>query len=264
MLKSDDIKKIIKHIKEHKSVEKLIKAYSDLRMSPIFGYELEFYVNNGNIQEIEKALNLKFQKERGVHQYEIASGLFNSPLELIDSVNFTRFKLTENGANLAPKPFADDFGSSLQLHFNVLNLQGSNMFDDKAIIQFVASGICHFMQETMAAVLLDEVDYARFDSKFKAPTHICYGNNNRTAAIRVPSEKPLRLEHRIFSNLTDVYTAVFIILKSALLGMQNKMVNYSQIFGNAFDAQYNLQPIAKTFEEALESFNPNFFLEETI
>ena len=102
-------------------------------------------------------------------------------------------------------------------------------------------------------------DYARFDALFLSPTHVSYGNNNRTTAIRIPTSKPLRIEHRICSNNCDPYIALFIILKSSIIGINNKYQHYQQIFGNAFDEQYKLEQLPASLQQAGKLFNINFF-----
>jgi glutamine synthetase len=129
------------------------------------------------------------------------------------------------------------------------------------MLQFAASGICQFMNQTLFAILEDEQDYHRLDSNFMTPTHVCYGNHNRTVAARLPQNPPRRIEYRLCSNYSDPYRALFIILKSSLFGIKNKLNNYSQIFGNAFDPQYNLTKLPENLFQAKKLFNINFFLQ---
>ena len=97
-----------------------------------------------------------------------------------------------------------------------------------------------------------------------APAHICYGNNNRTVAVRVPDCRPKRIEYRVPSSSSDALLAVFIVLKSSLIGIVNNYESHVQIFGNAFEGQYSLEPIASSLEQARQMFNPKFFQQHEI
>ncbi len=89
-----------------------------------------------------------------------------------------------------------------------------------------------------------------------APTHISFGGNNRTVAIRMPDSRPHRLEHRLSSPSIEPYIAIYAILKSILLGLDNPDIinKIPKTFGNAFDDQYNLVALPKSRQEALSLF----------
>ena len=78
-----------------------------------------------------------------------------------------------------------------------------------------------------------------------APTHISYGNNNRTVMIRMPDSYPKRLEHRLAAADADPYLVIYAILNSIFQGIPNyaKINRLEKIYGNAFDTQYNLMMI---------------------
>ncbi len=246
-------------LKQDKSLEVLLGKYAQEDMRPIFGYEIEFYLPKNNPKDFQDELGVSLQQEKGPGQYEINSAPFKDVFALLESADFIRRKLIDMKAELRAKPFGDDYGSSLHLHFNILNPDGLNLFENKNILEFAANGICYFMNETIFAILPQEEDYLRFDAKFMAPTHVAYGNNNRTVALRIPDSRPTRLEHRLCSPLSDLYVAAFIILKSSYVGMKNQYQHYQKIFGNAFDAQYNLEPLARSCKEARLAFNTEFF-----
>jgi glutamine synthetase len=77
-------------------------------------------------------------------------------------------------ANFKSKPFINDYGSSMHIHFNFLE---NNDVETHARI------LCHYLPLTITAFLPKEEDYKRFHSRFMAPTHISYGSNNRTTLI---------------------------------------------------------------------------------
>jgi len=234
-----------------KNLSSLLEIYAQKGWGPILGYEIEFYSQD--------FLEIEVQKEKGTNQYEINKGPFDSVWECISSIQQNRTLLKSLGADLSPKPFKDDYGSSMHLHFNLLDDNQNNLFDNQEFLDFAANGICHYMNKTIKLILPYEDDYERLDDKFMAPTKVCFGNNNRSVAVRIPSTKPMRLEYRVCSNNTDPTMAIFTILKSALLGIENKYNRHFKVYGNAFDEQYNLENIAKSLKEAEMFFEPNFF-----
>ena len=78
-----------------------------------------------------------------------------------------------------------------------------------------------------------------------APTHVCYGGNNRTVAIRIPDSIPKRLEHRVSAASADPAIIIYTILASIEKGLSRQINTdgYKKIFGNAFDNQYDLEKI---------------------
>ncbi|AVP87620.1 glutamine synthetase [Candidatus Phycorickettsia trachydisci] len=229
----------------------LLTIYEQKGLKPILGYEIEFYAR--------EPLGIEVQKEKGKDQYEINKGPFDNVWECIESIERDRILLKAAGADLSPKPFKDDYGSSMHLHLNLLDNNQNNLFDRGAFLDFAANGLCQYINKTLKLILPYEEDYARLDDKFMAPTKVCYGNNNRSVAVRIPGTKPIRLEYRVCSNNTDPTTAMFIVLKSVLLGLESKYKYHFKVFGNAFDDQYDLESIAKSLSEAERLFDRNFF-----
>lgn len=229
----------------------LLEIYEKKDLKPILGYEIEFYS--------QRPLEIEVQKEKGKNQYEINRGPFDNVWECIKYIERDRELLKELGADLSPKPFKDDYGSSMHLHLNLLDSNQNNLFDDHEFLDFAANGICHYINKTLKLILPYEEDYERLNDKFMAPTKVCYGNNNRSVAVRIPGTKPIRLEHRVCSNNTDPTIAMFIILKSVLLGLENKYKHHFKVFGNAFDDQYELESIADSLSAAEKFFDLDFF-----
>lgn len=229
----------------------LLEIYAQKGLKPIVGYEIEFYV--------QEPLKMEVKKEKGQNQYEINKGPFDNVWECIKYIETDRIMLKAAGVDLSPKPFKDDYGSSMHLHLNLLDGNHNNLFDNGEFVDYAANGICHYMNKTLKLILPYEEDYERLDDKFMAPTKICYGNNNRSVALRIPGTKPMRLEHRVCSNNTDPTAAMFVILKSVLFGLENKYKHHFKIFGNAFDDQYDLESIARSLNDAERLFDPDFF-----
>ena len=258
-----DIEQIIFHIKQKNLLINLLEQYAAFKMQPILGYEIEFYLlDEEKVKQLAQKFGNNFICERGNKQYELTQGPFDNLSMFIESIENTRNILLSYGSCLSPKPFVDDYGNGMHLHFSLIDtITKQNLFKNTQLNNFAASGICSHIEQTLYILLPTAEDYLRFDAKFKAPTHICYGPNNRSAAVRIPDSFPKRLEYRLCSNNTDPYLAVFSLLKSALIGITNKCSKYGPIFGNAYDPQYVLQKLPVNALLAKKSFKQEFFLQ---
>ncbi|KJV57076.1 glutamine synthetase, catalytic domain protein [Orientia chuto str. Dubai] len=234
------------------------------------GVEIEFYLEPQDIQQklyaYLQAYNLK--KERGCHQYEIEISPTEDLTYLAQLINdiITKIQLLAqlyNGiSKFDAKPYLFDYGNALHFHIELLDYNNSNIFEqDCNILTLIINSICHYMKETFLVFVHREADFLRLNKNFMAPTHISYGGNNRTVAIRIPNSFPLRIEHRLASPLICHYLALYTILRSIYLGinMPQTINHYVKVYGNAYDSQYNLEPLPTDLITATQCFNIEFF-----
>ena len=120
-----------------------------------------------------------------------------------------------------------------------------NFLEERDIDKF-AQILCHYLPAGLRVFLPHKDDWQRLDKDFMAPTHICYGGNNRTVAIRIPDAEPKRLEHRVSAANSDSALVIYEIMDSIAKGLAipEEISVYSKIHGNAFDLQYKLRKIA--------------------
>lgn len=156
--------------------------------------------------------------------------------------------------NFSPKPFLNDYGNSMHFHVN-FDIESTDY------IALAAQGLCHYMLDTLLVFMPSSLDYLRINKDFMAPTHVSYGGNNRSVAVRTPNSLPKRLEHRLSSPETDPYIAIFTILKSILLSLKfpGSIKKIEKIYGNAFDPQYSLIPLPSSARESYKLFKSDFF-----
>lgn len=246
------------------------KLISEFAIKLKVGVEIEFYLTPNTIADnLQHPLQkYNFKMERGKHQYEIELGPEQNLLYIHNSCqnvisNIKSMAILHGGrAEFNAKPYLLDYGNALQFHIELLDLNDNNLFaDQEDFFSFVASSICHFMRETFLVFACSEVEFLRFDKNFMAPTHIAFGGNNRTTALRTPSNFPRRIEHRLASPITCSYLALYTILNSIYLGMRapENIQRYVKIYGNAYDEQYNLTPLPTNLAIAKQYFNGNFF-----
>ncbi|MDC0864769.1 glutamine synthetase [Rickettsiaceae bacterium] len=241
---------IFKHVNYIKLPDNILARLQDqfkseFNLSPCIGAELEFYIHGDiKLNLLEQRINCEIKKERGENQYEINIKPSCNIQEYAEKIKKIREDITlhteELGAiaDFSSKPFSDDYGSSMHIHLNFLE-------DKNNDIEKYAEILCHYMTSSLDYFLPSPKDYKRLDSNFMAPTHICYGGNNRTAAIRIPDSEPKRLEHRLPSANANPYNVLYMILESIRKGLESPKIitPASKIFGNSFDAQYSLQRI---------------------
>jgi glutamine synthetase len=238
------------NIDKYKSITHIEqKLYEHFRLTPIIGAEIEFY-----IKDLTQNLpDYILKEERGNQQFEIDILPEQTLIKTLDKISHAQNILRMNqNVILSPKPFIDDYGNAMHIHINFLQ-NGILIFDTHSgLMEQIAQILCHFLAEHFTIFAPTEEDYKRFDSKFMAPTHICFGGNNRTVAIRIPDKNPLRLEHRVPSNNINIYDGVYAILSSIYYGLKNpeNISLHSKIYGNAWHEQYDLNPFPKTLIEA--------------
>jgi glutamine synthetase len=249
--------KISDRIKKHNLLKTVCaRLKQEFGLLQCLGVEIEFYLSNEYSGSDLKA-------EKGKYQYEIDLPPKTDMFGLIQDIEDAKkhLQIAHPDINFHPKPFIDDYGSAMHFHINFLGGDGSNYFDDDQNISHVANSLCHYLIPTFFIFAPTTSHYVRYEG-LMAPTHVCWGPNNRTVAIRIPNEHPRRLEHRISSPMTDCHLAIFAILQSIYLGLKYplQIKHYAKIYGNAFDTQYHLTPLPKSAEEAMLHFSEDFLM----
>lgn len=260
----NSLTKLSDDLQKNNLLEKLSKTFKAYyNVIPRFGVELEFYLSeNIDIERFKHLMSIDVKKERGINQYEIVVAPSSDLTNYAFQITALKQKIKDISeelagvANLAAKPFINDYGNSI--HFN---LSIGNKID---LLTEAARNLCHYMLDTYYIFMPEKEDYLRSIAGFLAPTHVCYGGNNRTVAIRIPNSFPLRLEHRLSSPNVDPYLAMTTILHSILLGLQSARTtdSFSKIYGNAYDTQYKLMKLPSSIEQAISLFKINFFEKE--
>jgi len=235
--------------KEYNILKKIENSFKkEFNLTPCFGAELEFYLinftDNWQLTKLEENIGQKIKKEKGHNQYEVEISPSTNTAFYPDIINKMKRTIKKEAkklnleANFKSKPFINDYGSSMHIHFNFLE---NNDVETHARI------LCHYLPLTITAFLPKEEDYQRLDSRFMAPTHISYGGNNRTTLIRIPDSLPKRVEHRLASADANSYEVIYAILSSIYSGLKHpqEITKLDKIYGNAYDPQYNLVKILR-------------------
>jgi glutamine synthetase len=210
-------------------------------------YDLSRLVDNfGWADELVSAMNLlgwdvySFDHEDGIGQFEIDFS-YADALTMADRYTFFRFMANEIAkkyggfASFMPKPFADRAGSGAHLNMSMADLKsGGNLFaaenDPRGCrlgalgYQFIAGVLRHL--PAISAVVAPTVNsYKRLVKQGSAsgftwaPVLCCYGNNNRTNALRIPLAGG-RVELRAADSACKPYLAAAMVLAAGLQGIE--------------------------------------------
>lgn len=242
-------------------IDKALKSLSFHGVYILIGSEIEFYLRSNDVSPSENDIkafssyisslnsqaSLQVEKEKGEGQYEIPIN-YTEPKDAMALIEYTRGLIEDSAkkfgmdAIFSAKPFNNDYGSALHLHISAHDVNGKNLFADNPVfMEHVIFSILDLIESDLDFICNEE-DLERFQEGWMAPSHVCWGGNNRTTAIRIPHDKSesKRFEFRLPSANSDQYKVLLFILigllKSGKVG--NK---YAKIYGNAYDEQYSLQ-----------------------
>jgi len=259
-------------------------------LSPVMSAEIEFYLNGTNEQQNNclalimlgcKKQNIELEtisNETGDGQKEISLKTHENPLKLAQNIVNLK-KITKDSAenmglyaDMTPLPLENQPSNGLHIHISLIDKNGVNLFakergveDETEYMQYAIGGLCEIMAESMIYFAPTEDSYKRYRAKYHditensatynyAPTNISWGANNRTTAIRIPTSTLMpenrHIEHRVPSINSDPYMAIAAIISGIIYGTENKITPPEKIYGNAFDKQYELQPLPKSLKDA--------------
>ncbi len=137
-------------------------------------------------------------------------------------------------ASFMPKPLQDAPGSGMHTHVSLFEGDDNAFYDASAefglskIGRHFIAGLLHHAAE-MSAVLNPFVNsYKRLAAGGEAPRYICWGQNNRSAMVRVPMWKPnkpssARIELRSLDSSVNPYLAFALILNAGLSGVEQEL-----------------------------------------
>ncbi|MEJ7690800.1 MAG: glutamine synthetase family protein [Nocardioidaceae bacterium] len=158
-------------------------------------------------------------------------------------------------------------GSSCHVHISLNDGNGHNVFAegrDDDLRHFVA-GVQRYARDVFLLWAPYPNSYKRFQDGSFAPTALGWGDDNRTAAIRVTGTGPGRhIENRIPGADSNPYLAYAGLLAAGLAGIEDKLDPETEAAGgNAYGR--NDQPLLpRNVEEAIEAFESSAFARERL
>ncbi|MEM9968857.1 MAG: glutamine synthetase family protein [Pseudomonadota bacterium] len=188
--------------------------------------------------------------ESGLGQFEI--NLLHEPDALRVADNAWLFKMLVKGlarrhgfaATFMAKPYGDYSGSGLHLHFSVLGENGQNIFDNDRsdgsdALRHAVAGCLDCLQSSALIFAPHANSFERLVPGSHAPAGICWGYENRTTALRIPSSasSARRIEHRVAGGDVNPYLLLAAVLGAALNGMEDCTAPPEPLVGNAYHAE---------------------------
>ncbi len=167
-------------------------------------------------------------------------------------------------ASFMAKPFAEQVGNGMHVHFSLLDNQGNNLFDNgteqgSELLNQAVAGCLATMADSMAIFAPNINSFRRMVPGCYAPLTPNWGYENRTTAIRIPGGdgRARRIEHRVAGADANIYLTVASMLAGALYGIENKLVAPAPIQGDAG----NIEPELPHFwNDALMAFDQSTFI----
>ena len=211
----------------------------------------------------------------GIDVYQIdhedANGQFEVNFTYADALktadNFVFFKMAASEiarsmgliATLMPKPFSNRTGTGAHFHISMGDAKSKNIFYDakdknglalsKTAYHFLAGVLAH--ARALTAIVAPSINsYKRLvvgralSGATWAPAYITYGDNNRTACIRIPGG---RLELRLPDGSCNPYLATAAILAAGMDGIDRKLAPEKL-------KKSGIQLLPQNLAEALDAF----------
>ena len=211
--------------------------------------------------------------EYGVGQYEI--NLRHLPDGLSAADHCVLMKRAVKGvarkhgldATFMAKPFPNDPGNGLHVHFSVLDESGRNLFaseDGRGTrhLHHAMGGLLATMNDAMAICSVNANSFRRFEEGAFAPTTATWGWDNRNTALRVPDSDAAgtRIEHRVAGADAEPHLVLAAVLAGALHGIENAIEPGEPVVGNAVPDDAARLPVS--WGDALDAFEGSEFIGE--
>ena len=193
-----------------------------------------------------------FSQELGRGQFEV-NFHHGEPLKLADNVLHFKRALKREAlqagmrASFLAKLAPDQPGSALHIHQSVYDTAGKNVFtrddgSDSALFAAHIAGLQTYMRDALLLFAPYANSYRRFLSHWASPVNLEWGNDNRTAGLRVPESPPeaRRVENRVGGSDVNPYLAIAGTLACGYLGMTRKLTPRPAVNDSAYAAPFAL------------------------
>lgn len=163
-------------------------------------------------------------------------------------------------ATFMAKPYSEDAGNGMHVHFSVVDVKGHNVFDNggpegSEVLRSAVAGCLAAMPGSTLIFAPHGNSYTRLIPGAHAPTGASWAYENRTAAIRIPGGAPAarRIEHRVAGGDINPYLMLAAVLGAALNGIKDGLQAPESISGNAYEID-GLPQLAGDWQSAIAGF----------
>lgn len=161
-------------------------------------------------------------------------------------------------ATFMAKPITDEPGSAMHIHQSVVDSgSGRNIFvnDDgsmSTLFLHYIGGLQKYIPKVLPMFAPNVNSFRRFLPDTSAPVNVEWGEENRTAGLRVPPSSPdaMRVENRLPGADANPYLAIAASLLCGYLGMVESIEPSAPVQGRAYERRNLRLPI--TIEDALQ------------
>jgi len=181
-----------------------------------------------------------------------------------------------------PKPTSDRAGNGMHYHLSISDNEGKNLFHDdsdenglglSSMAYHFLGGLIHHARALCAFAAPTVNSYKRLviggsaSGATWAPAYICYGDNNRSAMVRVPYG---RLEFRLADSGCNPYLVHAALIAAGMDGIANKLApgqpsNFN-LYSLSEDERKNkgIELLPQTLGEAVDALEENTHLQALI
>ena len=269
-------------------LRQVVSKFDDLGLDICAAFELEFYLID-DLDEYADCLQdmLDAAKEQGLPadaivkesapaQFEVNLHHVADPLKACDYAILLK-RLIKNVAydhemdtTFMAKPYPGQAGNGLHVHISLLDKKtGKNIFSSDDPLQsdtlrHAIGGVLETMPASMAFLCPNINSYRRFGAQFYVPNAPSWGLDNRTVAVRVPtdSSENVRIEHRVAGADANPYLMLAAILAGIHHGLTTKVEPGAPIEGNSYEQLE--QSLPNNLRDALRALDDSEVLNQYI
>lgn len=145
-------------------------------------------------------------------------------------------------ATFMAKPYPEQAGSGMHVHVSLSAPDGRNAFADaggERLLRAALGGLMRGMPGSMGIFAPNANSFRRFRRDSYVPLRPCWGENNRTTALRIPAGPPgdRRIEHRVAGADANPYLLVATLLADIHHGIVEGLEPGPAETGNAYERE---------------------------
>ena len=232
----------------------------------------------------------KIHHEVAPGQYEVVIK-YDDPLKIADALIMTKYIIQAVAeayglqATFMPKPFAHHNGSGMHIHMSFFDIEaGINAFYDSSaknnlslIAQQFIAGNLNRLRQSELLLNFSVNSFKRLVPGYEAPVYLCWGNKNRSAALRIPdinpstleetNGAPMRVEFRIPDATCNPYLAFAALIEAGIQGIINQEEAPDSVEKNLYHySQEEIQElgivtISTSLGEAIDEYKNSAFVQ---